>query len=508
MDPLTADLFRACLASRDPIVKRSGGSSRGAHADRFHARTQICLAIHPQIGPPRLLGLHHSADTHSTRTGIWAQDAQRFLKIVGAMTVDALGNQMLTRALETADAKVDAERSINRIDDPHKSASLHHALFEAMPSGVAVLDAVNDGATFKILDMNRAAEMTVGLLKQDLIGQTLDALFPGFSARRGASILRQTWNTAQPATYALVEHRRRRILKWIEFRVQKLPSAQIVAIFTDMTEQKNAELEARRAHASRKTASTTDGHQDDPQSDFLAQFAHELRTPLTAIVGFAELISKEVKGKLPDDYKEYAENINTSSKHLLQIINQLLDLSKIDAGKMSIFPEVFKVKDIVDDTCRVLLPIAENNGVELRNALPDQDIMTADPVRFRQILFNTIGNAIKYAPNTSVSIECHADANRYQLQVVDCGRGMSPDEVRLALQPFGMVGNHARTHCLSGTGLGLSVTKKLMELHGGQVRLNSRKGQGTTVTLDFPSELVKKASPSASIPSAPCSRNQ
>ena len=229
------------------------------------------------------------------------------------------------------------------------------------------------------------------------------------------------------------------------------------------------------------------------KSAFLANMSHELRTPLNAIIGFSEIMEQGLFGPLGNpQYSEYAEDIRRSASHLLSIISDILDLSKIEAGRMELHEEMIDLAYVVNSCRTIVKEAAANAGLALRTLLPDGlPPLHADKRSVRQILLNLLSNAIKFTPNGGgVMVEARLEpAGDLALIVRDTGIGMSPDDVEIVLQPFGQVESaHTRSH--DGTGLGLPITKSLAEMHGGSMTVESEVGKGTAIIVRFPAARV------------------
>jgi signal transduction histidine kinase len=230
------------------------------------------------------------------------------------------------------------------------------------------------------------------------------------------------------------------------------------------------------------------------KSEFLANMSHELRTPLNSIIGFTEIMQLGSFGQVRNArYREYLGHIHTSGDHLLQLINDMLDLAKVEAGKLELEEQAIDFGDLVR-SCRNLLEQRIGGGsLEFEERIPEQlPMLMADERKLRQILFNLLSNAIKYTPASGrVSVQAWLDApGRFNFNVTDTGVGMAPEDIPKALEPFGQINNNPMVTGEAGTGLGLPLTKALVELHGGTITLESRPGLGTAVTVTMPAERV------------------
>ena len=257
----------------------------------------------------------------------------------------------------------------------------------------------------------------------------------------------------------------------------------------DITERRQAEEAMSRALAAEEA--------NRIKSEFLANMSHELRTPLNAIIGFSEMLDGKAFGPLGDPRNtEYIGDILSSGRQLLTVVNDILDLAKIEAGHMELHLEDVDPAEIARICRRQLAAQAETGGVDLRVDLVDPPYLRADPKRLRQILLNLLSNAVKFTPPggmVALSVEMEPGRagapGRIAMVVADTGVGMSPEQVKVALQPFRQVdGSRARHH--EGTGLGLPLARRLTELHGGTLEINSMPGRGTIATVWLPDEAA------------------
>ena len=229
------------------------------------------------------------------------------------------------------------------------------------------------------------------------------------------------------------------------------------------------------------------------KSHFLANMSHELRTPLNAIIGFSEVIRRQLFGPVGDmRYQDYVGDINRSGQHLLRLVNDILDISKLEAGAMDIADDFVDVGQLATECVRFVRAQAESAGVAVTLDLPASlPALRADELRFKQVLLNLLTNAVKFSRRGgAVAVAARlADDGGMELVVRDGGIGMTEEEIAIALQPFRQI-ESVTTRRHAGTGLGLPLAKSLVERHGGRLRVDSRHGQGTSVTASFPRERV------------------
>tara|TARA_R110002167_G_scaffold23011_9_gene81888 strand:+ start:2300 stop:4678 length:2379 start_codon:yes stop_codon:yes gene_type:complete len=225
------------------------------------------------------------------------------------------------------------------------------------------------------------------------------------------------------------------------------------------------------------------------KSEFLANMSHELRTPLNAINGFSEIMEAEMFGPLGDArYKGYASDILKSGQHLLSLINDILDMAKIEAGKLTLHYEKVALKEICEDAIRLMRGKVQECGLTVHLDAPDLPEIDADHRGLKQVLLNLISNAVKFTPEGGdITVALRREGSRIRVAVTDTGIGIAAEDVARLAQPFEQVeGQHSKT--TQGTGLGLALTKSLIELHHGEMLIESKPGQGTTVSFALPVE--------------------
>jgi signal transduction histidine kinase len=239
----------------------------------------------------------------------------------------------------------------------------------------------------------------------------------------------------------------------------------------------NAELESRNREVERATRL---------KSEFLARMSHELRTPMNAIMGFSDLLAEEAEGPLSDAYKTFVRHIRNGASHLLALIDDVLDLSKIEAGHIELRPEKFRAADAIEEVLPVVKPLAQLKSIRIESRLDDTVLILADRTRFKQILYNLLSNSVKFTPEGGrVWIESVPVDGRLALTVGDTGMGIPAAEQQAIFEEFYQVGTTTKG-VKEGTGLGLAITKRLVELHGGKIGVVSEPGRGSRFTFTLP----------------------
>ncbi|WP_407355244.1 PAS domain-containing sensor histidine kinase [Methanolobus sp. WCC5] len=253
----------------------------------------------------------------------------------------------------------------------------------------------------------------------------------------------------------------------------------LVGITRDISNHKeNEELIKSRAEA--EAASNA-------KSEFLTTMSHELRTPLNSIIGFSDVMLSGMTGEITEQQEKYLKNIAVSGKHLLELINNILDISKIEAGKMELEPEQFMVSHVIDEVVDVVSPLAIKKRIKLEIECANKvQSICADKLKFKQIIYNLMSNAIKFTQKDGfVKVSIRASEDMILISVTDSGIGISEEEQKHLFQPFRQIDNGIERH-YEGTGLGLALVKKYVELHGGRIWVQSKTGHGSTFAFEIP----------------------
>ncbi|WP_440951682.1 ATP-binding protein [Methanococcoides sp. FTZ1] len=273
--------------------------------------------------------------------------------------------------------------------------------------------------------------------------------------------------------------------EWDEEDIRILSTvSQIIGLSLERKKAEEVLMNAKLAAESANMAKT----------EFIANMNHELRTPLNSIIGFSDFLCSENSGPLNETQKKYLSNVIVNGKHLLGIINDLLDLSKIEAGKMELFPEEFVVTNAINGVRATMMPLAKKKNIDLKCNIDVADpIVVADMLKFKQILYNLVSNAIKFTEHGgSVTIGVSRPGEMVSVFVEDTGLGISENDLHKLFDPFSQV-DSSTSREYGGTGLGLALVKNFVEMHGGEVRVESEVGKGSKFSFTLPpGENIKK----------------
>jgi PAS domain S-box-containing protein len=366
-------------------------------------------------------------------------------------------------------------------------SALRQAIIDNMAQGVAVFD-----GTERLVALNRHAREMLDLAEGDfdtgqsnLEGMLLHLAIQGEFGRGNA--LRkagQRLDRLRSRPNRVFEHARPGGA-FIEVRVSSMPSGGLILTFTDITDRKKVEDTLREAKNSAERGNRA-------KATFLANISHELRTPLNAIIGFSELMKHEIFGPLePASYRTYIDDIHESGMHLLELINDILDMSKAEAGMTDLVDSLVDVAAVLRASMRMMTRRAQTNHVQLVDHIPDDlPLLRGDERRFRQIVLNLLSNAVKFTEDGgAVTVRARADDGGYVLEVSDTGIGMSAEELERVMEPF-VQADSRLSRKYEGTGLGLPLTRALIVAHGGTLTMQSVPEKGTTATVWLPPQRI------------------
>jgi signal transduction histidine kinase len=296
---------------------------------------------------------------------------------------------------------------------------------------------------------------------------------------------------AAPIEYRLGAGAAERTIRLLAAPIVEGRAVGAVVVHLDITAERVAEQRMREAMQTIEAA-------DHAKTTFLAHMSHELRTPLNAILGFSELIRDAHLGPLPERYRSYADDIHRSGQHLLALVNDVLDLSRVESGRLDLQIEPVDLASDIRDAVSLVAQRAEALGIRIEQRVAaDLPPLNADPLRLRQILINLLTNAVKFTPDGGqVTVDAVAVARSIRITVADTGIGMSAAEIALALEPFRQARRLSRRP-REGSGLGLPLAKALVESHGGMLMIDSEPEVGTRITILLPTHAADENSPAA-----------
>ena len=369
--------------------------------------------------------------------------------------------------------KLDPPRVICLVSDltDKKAEERSRLLLESAPDSTVIMRA--DG---RIQLVNAQTERLFGYARDELIGQPVEVLIPGEHELHRAELLADSPAHAMRTGAELRAVRRDGVEMPVEITLSLVDTpdgALVSASIRDITARKL--LDAKLQEASRL------------KSEFVANMSHELRTPLNAIIGFSELMARGRAGPVSPEHAEYLGDILHSSRHLLGLINDVLDLAKVESGKMELEPVPIDLAKLVGETTDVARGLATTRRIKIETYVEPELDAVADPARIKQVLYNYLSNAIKFAPEGStVTVRIvPAEDNMVRIDVVDVGIGIAEADLPRLFVEFQQI-DASTSKRYQGTGLGLALTKRIVEVHGGRVEVKSILGKGSTFSAIIP----------------------
>ena len=389
--------------------------------------------------------------------------------------------------------------ALREAERARQSAAEFGAMFEHALVGVFESDA----ATGRFLRCNPAYCDLLGYQESELVGQLspLDVTHPD---DRAAAAQRLKRVLSGEAEHYLADKRyvtKDRRLLWVTLAVALIRDSagqpvRTVGVVVDQTARRAAEDELRAAQselehrvqartAELATALSKAQEVDRLKSEFLATMSHELRTPLNSIIGFTEIVLAGIPGPINDEQKKQLQFVFGSARHLLHLINDLLDLARIESGRVEPALERLAPRAVIDEALETIRPLAERKGLRLTAELDLPPVISADRKMLFQVLLNLLGNAVKFTERGSVTLSARHTATQIEIAVRDTGIGIKPDQMGLLFEAFRQVDGSVQRR-YEGTGLGLYLCKRIIDLLGGTIRAASEFGRGSTFTFTLP----------------------
>ncbi|MDQ3070149.1 MAG: GAF domain-containing protein [Acidobacteriota bacterium] len=428
-----------------------------------HSEKYADVTVHSVMAAPLLIGrrlVGAIATVHSDPARVFGDADLRLLNLFAPQAAIAIENARL-------------------FDAANRQREYFETLVSNSPVAIVVLNRDQ-----QIVTCNPAFERLFGYSNEEALGQNLDTLITTEVTRSEAAAFTEE---ALSGSFHGLGRRRRKDGTIVDVEVLGVPVVAggarigLMGLYHDISEL----LQARRDAEAASTA----------KSQFLASMSHELRTPLNAIIGYSEMLLEEVADAGGSTLGDDLRKIHTSGKHLLSLINDVLDLSKIEAGKMDVYPETFDVRDMMQDVIATVRPLAATRGNTLSLEAGEQlKTMHSDLTKVRQMLLNLLSNACKFTEGGRVTLVARRGADpasgqdQFVFEVSDTGIGMTPDQLARLFEAFSQA-EASTSRRYGGTGLGLAITKRFCALIGGDIAVQSKSGSGTTFTLRLPASI-------------------
>lgn len=438
--------------------------------------------VHEFVSPDKYSDAYKEGFRKFTETGMGA--------VIGN-TIDLEGKrkdgtefpiELSLSSMQLSDGTWNAVAIIRDVSERKRLDEMEHELLERL---LTIINNINAGIMLidkkskTIVDVNPVAVELIGLPKEEIIGNVCHRFV--CTAEEGYCPIIDLHQTVDRSERILLNKDGKEIpvIKSV-VTVELKGKEYLVESFYDISSRKEVEevlIDAKIAAEASNRA----------KSEFLTNMSHELRTPLNSIIGFSDMLLYSGINISSNKQEKYLTNISNSGKHLLEVINDILDISKIEAGKMELTIEEFSIVEIIDEVKRTLLPLAANKGISFEYTVEeDIDIIEADRLKIKQILYNLVGNAIKFTlEDGSIQIFARRVLNNAEIEVRDSGIGILPEDQKNLFQPFRQV-DSALSRNYQGSGLGLAIVKKYVEMHGGSIRVESEPGKGSSFIFEIP----------------------
>ncbi len=432
-----------------------------------------------------------AGDVQTIEYRAWDKNGSiRHIRSSGRVIMEKSGAATVNGSLTDITLQRTTERALSRSEERYRTT------LDSMLEGCQII-----GFDWKYLYLNETAARHGRQSRSAMLGRTMMEVYPGIEKTEMFSILQYCMDEREPRhvdnEFLYSDGSR----AWFELGIQPVPEG-IFILSMDITERKEVEYRIKKINeeleqrvrvrtAELEEARFAADSASRAKSDFLANMSHELRTPLNSIIGFSEVLQDSLFGELNEKQRTYITFIRKSSHHLLDLINDILDLSKVEAGKMDLNRSDFALREAMGLVMSMVREKAMKHGINLSLDLqPDENIrVNADERKFKQILFNLLSNAVKFTPDggrVAVSVRRPESGNDdVMIAVSDTGVGIKPEDMDKLFHEFSQLDSILEKK-YEGTGLGLALTKRLVELHGGRIWAESEYGKGSMFTFTIP----------------------
>jgi signal transduction histidine kinase len=352
-------------------------------------------------------------------------------------------------------------------------------VFPDDPSDTTATGVHNLRASLERVLQNGAAD-TMPVQKYDIRRPAAEG--GGFEERYWSPINSPVFGNGNHIRYII--HRVEDVTEFVRLKQQETQQEKIAQDLRSHAARMEAEIYLRARDLQQKNIELEKASR--AKDEFLSGMSHELRTPLHTVIGFSELLSEQLAGTLTEKQKRYLDHIQKDANHLLALINEILDLSRIEAGRLELRRETFDPGVAIEETVSSILPHAEAKSICVHTSVEALPVLSADRLRFKQILYNLLGNSIKFTPEGGqIRLDARVNPACMTVSVVDTGVGIAREEHAAVFNKFHQIGTTTKG-IREGTGLGLAITKALVEGHGGSISLESEPGKGTRFTFTIP----------------------
>ena len=460
------------------LTDEASGSGSSPLAVQGAWRSLVPYALVPAVGILAVYAWRTSAGSGGLTTGVYAGGGVLILLVLLRQVLTIVENARLYNRLQATYLQMEQKNAelVRSQGELSRQKEYSEALVLNSPVAIVTMDSDR-----KVLSWNPAAEELFGYTRDEAVGSGIYDLISTAPEMQdeGAGFMQRIDSEGYVGA---VTRRNRKDGTLVDVDLLSVPvtvgedqATTYLAMYHDITELEGARQQAEAANRSK--------------SAFLANMSHELRTPLNAIIGYSEMLQEEAEDLEQDDFIPDLEKINSAGKHLLGLINAVLDLSKIEAGKMDLYLETFDVAKMVEDTAAVIQPLVHKNRNELRIQCPETiGSMRADLTKVRQAIFNLLSNASKFTQDGTIGLDVAREEDLITFAVSDTGIGMTAEQMGKLFEEFSQA-DASTTRNYGGTGLGLALSRRLCRIMGGDITVESEAGEGSTFTIQLPAEV-------------------